>query len=471
MSMAASKSFNSDSIIDTPSLERYLDGAPSVDEHQLTDILDKATALAGLSVEETATLLRVVEEEALERIFQAAENVKESIYGKRIVLFAPLYISNVCTNRCLYCAFSAENRTAKRRTLSLSEIADEVRALLKMGHKRVLLVSGESRSQGGFSYLCRALETIYQTGDTDHIRRVNVNVAPLTSAQYRELKKLGIGTYQSFQETYHRPTYERMHLAGPKSDYHLRLRTMHRAMSAGIDDVGIGALFGLFDHRFEVLALLQHAKSLDSEFGAGPHTISVPRLEPAVGSSVATSPPAPVSDREFMKIIAVLRLAVPYTGIILSTRERPALRNAALRLGVSQMSAGSCTEPGGYSGSVPSSGEAQFEIGDHRPLDAVIIDVLRQGFLPSFCTACYRRGRTGKDFMDLAKPGLIKCHCLPNGLLTLLEYLEDAGSEEALRIGRKLVLEQLPEIPGGKSRAETEARMERIVQGERDLYF
>lgn len=443
---------------------------PPADEAEITDVLQKAKSLAGLSGDEASRLLSTSDPDHAAAIFEAARWVKDEIYGKRLVLFAPLYVSNYCVNTCLYCAFNRANRGLRRRALTRREIAAQVEALLRQGHKRLLLVAGESSVKSSFDYILDAVDAVYEAGRERHIRRVNVNIAPLDDEQFRELARHPIGTYQIFQETYHRPTYEEMHVRGPKADFEWRLGTPARAMGAGISDVGIGALFGLYDYRFEVASLIAHAEALDREYGAGPHTISVPRLEPAEGSGVAARPPHPVSDEAFLRIIAVLRLAVPYAGIILSTRESREIRRAALSLGVSQISAGSRTHPGGYRETGEAAG-AQFQLGDHRTLDEVVRDLLEMGFLPSFCTGCYRKGRVGKDFMDLAKPGLIKRYCLPNGLLTLQEYLEDHASPETRTLGMRLIARHLSEVPTERLREKTGEHLRRIAKGERDLYF
>ena len=460
-------------VIDHDAITTLLDKTAAEDAVHISEILDKARGLKGLSPSDTAALLAIESDGLIAELFRTASEVKDEIYGKRLVLFAPLYISNYCSNTCLYCAFNAKNTSLKRRALSQSEIAHEVSTLLAAGHKRILLVAGESPAKSSLDYVCQSIETIYATGDKDHIRRVNVNIAAMSEAGYAQLKEYRLGTYQLFQETYHEPTYRSMHTAGPKSDYTYHLTAMDRAMSAGIHDVGIGALLGLYDHRYEVLAMLQHAAHLESRFGAGPHTISVPRIEPAAGSAVADAPPYALSDRDFAKVIAVLRLAVPYTGIILSTRESASVRKRALDLGVSQISAGSRTNPGGYCESeTDEDAGQQFQLGDHRSLDEVIKDCLQAGFLPSFCTGCYRKGRVGKDFMDLAKPGLIKHYCLPNAILTLKEYLEDFASEETKQIGLDAIKKHLLDIPTDKRRAQTEEKVAAIQNAaKRDLYF
>lgn len=432
-------------------------------------ILDKARERKGLDLQDAAILASVSDPELLAELFECARTVKEEIYGKRLVVFAPLYISNLCGNECLYCAFRARNTAVHRRALSQAEIAEETRILVNQGHKRVLLVAGESYPREGFSYVLKAIETIYGVREgRGEIRRVNVNVAPLSLDEFKQLKGAGIGTYQLFQETYHRATYEAVHVAGRKKDYDWRMTAPERAIHAGIDDIGVGVLFGLFDWRFELLALLQHSRHLDTCYGVGPHTISVPRLEPAAGSEMATHPPKPVSDIDFRKIVAILRLAVPYTGIIMSTRENPNIRRETFALGVSQISAGSRTNPGGY-GDGEKEDWSQFSLGDHRPLDEVVRDVAELGHIPSFCTSCYRLGRTGQDFMDLAKPGEIKYHCDPNALSTFLEYLMDYASPETRETGERLIADSLAAM-NPLQRATSESLMDQVRNGKRDVF-
>jgi 2-iminoacetate synthase len=333
----------------------------------------------------------------------------------------------------------------------------------------VLLVAGESYPDDGFSYVVRSIETIYgvRSGDGE-IRRVNVNIAPLTLDEFEELKAAGIGTYQLFQETYHHETYRRVHPAGKKADYDWRITAFDRAMEAGIDDVGVGLLFGLYDRRFEELALMQHVRHLEGRFGVGPHTISVPRMEPAAGSSMAADPPRPVSDDDFKKIVAILRMAVPYTGIIMSTRETPEVRRATFALGVSQISAGSRTNPGGYA-ECEEFDAAQFQLGDHRPLDEVIRDITYLGYVPSFCTACYRLGRTGQDFMDLAKPGKIKDHCDVNALSTFREYLLDYASPATQVAGERRIAKAFEEMTPERRRT-AQALLDQVKKGDRDVF-
>ncbi len=441
------------------------------DSVRIREILAKAREMKGLDMNDVAALTNISDPELLGELFNTANHVKETIYGKRLVLFAPLYISNLCSNECLYCAFRATNKDIVRNALTQEQIAHEVEILIKKGHKRILLVAGESYPWQGFQYLLDSVRTVYSVkSDHGEIRRVNVNVAPLTEEEFKLLKAEGIGTYQIFQETYHRETYKKVHLGGKKRDYNWRIWSLHRAMKAGIDDVGIGVLFGLFDYRFEILAMMQHIHELEDNFGVGPHTISVPRLEPATGSSLAAHPPFPVSDIDFRKIVAILRLAVPYTGIIMSTRETAQMRRETFALGVSQISAGSRTNPGGYEHEEDEDDPSgQFSLGDHRPLDEVIRDVASMGYIPSFCTACYRLGRTGQDFMDLAKPGDIKLHCAPNALSSFKEYLQNFASFETKTIGNQLINETISGMDG-LARERAEKLVKRVEAGRDDVY-
>jgi 2-iminoacetate synthase len=454
--------------IDEVRIDEALQAAADKDAAHVREVLAKARELKGLEMEEVALLSSVSDPELLAELFATAKEAKEAIYGSRLVLFAPLYVSNLCSNDCLYCAFRARNKELKRRALTQDEIRHEVEVLVDQGHKRVLLVAGESYPREGFQYVLDSVATIYSVKrGNGEIRRINVNVAPLSVDEFRALKATGIGTYQLFQETYHRETYHTMHVGGRKKDYDWRVTGMHRAMEAGIDDVGIGVLFGLFDWRFEVLALMQHIRELERVYGVGPHTVSMPRLEPAIGSDIAEEPPFPVSDIDFRKLVAILRLAVPYTGMIMSTRETPNIRRETFALGVSQISAGSRTNPGGYAEDEHFD-EAQFQLGDHRSLDDVIRDVAELGYIPSFCTACYRLGRTGMDFMDLAKPGDIKHHCDPNALSTFLEYLLDYGSEETRAVGERLI-DGATAAMDDVRRRHTEKMLERVRTGQRDV--
>jgi 2-iminoacetate synthase len=437
------------------------------------DILKKARALKGLSPEETAILLQCKDRDLIQEMSKAARGVKEQIYGKRLVLFAPLYITNHCVNNCLYCGFRSANKGLKRKRLTLTEIKDEVKILEDEGHKRILLVAGEDPGTSGIEFLENTIPAIYSVRHgRGEIRRLNVNVAPMPVRDFKKLKQTGIGTYQLFQETYHFGTYERMHPQGPKANYEDRLYAMHRAQEAGIDDVGIGVLFGLYHYKFEVLALLYHSLELEKECGVGPHTISVPRIEPALNTPIANRPPFPVSDEDFKRLVAILRLAVPYTGMILSTRETAKIRNEVFGLGISQISAGSRTTPGGYKSAKQGHPDSeQFSLHDDRSLLEVIKDISRMGYSPSFCTACYRLGRTGRDFMDLAKPGLINQFCLPNSLLTFKEFLLDYGDEEARKLGDNVLKLHLSGIRNAKIRDKTSQKLKDLEKGRRDLYF
>lgn len=455
--------------IDHAKIYDYLKNTTPPDLREVNDILTHGRELKGISFAEAERLLMVDDESLLDLILETAHFIKEEIYGKRLVLFAPLYVSNLCNNECLYCAFRKSNSFITRRTLSLAEIRAEAEALVSEGHKRILLVSGEGLGESALDYSIKAIETIYAVKKGNgEIRRININIAPLPVEGFRRLHEARIGTYQLFQETYHYDTYKLMHPTGPKSDYLYHLTAMDRAMQGGVDDVGVGILFGLYDYRFEVMALLQHIRHLEELFGVGPHTISIPRLEPATGSDVAAQPPHEVDDRSFKKIIAILRITVPYTGMILSTRETPEMRREALSLGISQISAGSRTNPGGYA-----DGEAagQFSLGDHRTLDEVIYDIVQHGHIPSFCTGCYRKGRTGGDFMDLAKPGLIKHYCLPNAITTFKEYLVHYASEQTRAAGNILVEKMIAEIPKKSVQKTTREFLTRVEQGENDLYL
>ncbi|MGD0088711.1 MAG: [FeFe] hydrogenase H-cluster radical SAM maturase HydG [Planctomycetota bacterium] len=457
-------------IIEEPKIEALLSAKPVRDEAAVRAVLVKARELKGLNPGDIVTLMNISDPELMGELFNTARYVKNAIYGARLVLFAPLYVSNLCNNECLYCAFRARNKAVQRRALTQEEIAQEIKLLVEQGHKRILLVAGESYPQEGFAYVLKAVQTIYSVkSGRGEIRRVNANVAPLSVEEFKALKGVGIGTYQLFQETYHRETYKRVHVGGKKRDYDWRVTGMDRAMEGGIDDVGIGVLFGLFDWRFEILALMQHIAHLEKKFGVGPHTISVPRLEPASGSEIASHPPHAVSDTDFRRIVAILRLAVPYTGIILSTRETPNIRRETFALGVSQISAGSRTSPGGYGKGEDIKDNAQFSVGDHRSLDEVVRDVATLGYIPSFCTACYRLGRTGKDFMDLAKPGEIKNHCDPNALSTFQEYLIDYAAPETRQVGEGRIAAALAGMEPGH-RAISEKLLHQVRAGKRDVF-
>ncbi len=444
------------------------------DKELQKDIIKKGREAKGLTIRESAALLNISSPELYDELFHAAKEVKEKIYGNRIVLFAPLYTTNVCVNNCLYCAFRKDNRELKRRSLTIDEIVSEAEFLVKQGQKRLLLVCGEHPKLADVKSIGEAIGRIYQINyNGSNIRRVNVNMAPLSVEKFRELKDYGIGTYQCFQETYHYKTYLEMHPSGPKRDYAWRLFAMDRALQAGIDDVGMGALFGLTDYRFETLALLMHAFDLDFKYGVGPHTLSVPRLEPALNAPAAVSPPHAVDDLSFKRIVAILRLAVPYTGIIMSTRERAELRRELFEVGVSQISAGSRTAPGQYKESQESVNEhdrEQFQLGDHRSLDEVVKDCASLGYLPSFCTACYRSNRTGDRFMALAKSGDIGKICVPNAMATFKEYLNDFASEDTKTLALDFLGKEMDSLEG-TIKNKVEKMVARVDAGERDVFY
>lgn len=440
-------------------------------EKELNEILNKALKLKGLNLEDVAALLRVTDAVDIHRIMDVAKIVKEEIYGKRLVLFAPVYTGNVCVNNCAYCAFRSENKEIARKILNMKEIEEETRSLLLEGHKRILLICGES-PRNNTDYMVEAIRTVYGVREGDYsVKRINVELAPMNVEDFRKIKEEKIGTYVCFQETYDEVLYKKYHPAGtPKADYLNRLTVMDRAMEAGIDDVGIGALFGLADYRFEILAMMEHAKHLEDNFGCGPHTISFPRIEPAEGAPLTENIPHPISDENFKKIIAIIRIALPYTGIILSTRENDEMRTELFNYGVSQISAGSRTNPGSYSDDSEKSG-SQFSLGDHRTLEEVVDSMIDSGYVPSFCTGCYRKGRVGQDFMDLAKPGLIKEYCFPNALFTFKEYLHDFATEDTKEKGDKLIKELVQTMGKEKAKERIEKELNKISEGEKDVYF
>ncbi|MBQ3233921.1 MAG: [Alistipes sp.] len=442
------------------------------DRALIEEILTKAEEGKGISHREAAVLIEVEDKDIEERIFDIARRLKERIYGNRIVMFAPLYLSNYCVNGCVYCPYHAKNRTIPRRKLTQEEIRREVIALQDMGHKRLALETGEHPLQSPIEYVLESIDTIYSIHHKNGaIRRVNVNIAATTVENYTKLKDAGIGTYILFEETYDREAYERLHPTGPKSDWAYHTEAMDRAMLGGIDDVGVGALFGLSNYRYDVVGILMHAEHLEARFGVGPHTISVPRIRPADDIDPKDFPDA-VTDEVFRRIVAVLRIAVPYTGMIVSTRESKRSRELVLDVGVSQLSGGSKTSVGGYAEGVEDAEEsAQFDISDNRTLDEIIAWLLELGYLPSFCTACYREGRTGDRFMSLAKRGLIGNCCAPNALMTLAEYLEDYASPRVKLLGKQMIASQTPIIPSEKVRQITERNLEAIINGKRDFRF
>ncbi|MFH1874079.1 MAG: [FeFe] hydrogenase H-cluster radical SAM maturase HydG [Pseudomonadota bacterium] len=451
-------------------IENLVNAKRTPDQADVAIIIKKSLQKKGLSLEEAAALINVTDPELIQEIFQAAAQIKKEIYGDRLVLFAPLYISNFCQNNCAYCNYRADNQEIVRRSLTKKQIQKETECLLKMGHKRLLLEFGEDLDNFSVDQICHAIETIYATETSQgNIRRINVNIAATTLENYKKLKTANIGTYQLFQETFHQPTYEKLH-KGPKADFQRQLSAHKLAFAAGLDDLGIGVLFGLYDWRFEVLALLEYAKWMDQELGVGPHTISVPRFQKA--PHVSFKPTYSVSDQDFLKIIAILRMAVPYTGMILSTRESIKMRSQAFKLGISQASAASITTPGGYAqAKAKKIDSGQFKIQDQRSLEQVIQAAISDGLIPSFCTACYRSKRTGENFMELARHGQIHEYCLPNALLTFAEYLEDSALQDLQTKGWQLIQKQLSLISNDKLRSKTHTRLAELKQGKRDLFF
>ncbi len=476
--MIDEKERTADAFIDDALIGKLLAEAKTKadDKDAVRRIIAKAREYHGLNAAEVAVLLEASDPDLLQEMFAAASAVKKAIYGNRIVLFAPLYISSHCINNCAYCGYRQGNAAQLRRRLTPAEARQEVEILEALGHKRLAVEAGEDPVNCPIDYVTDIIREIYSVRDGNgSIRRVNVNIAATTVADYRKLKEAGIGTYILFQETYHRPTYAALHPSGPKRDYNWHTTAMDRAMKAGIDDVGIGVLYGLYDYKYETVAMFLHAEHLDRDCGVGPHTISVPRLRPA-GSVNLQSFPHLVSDEAFKKIIAIIRLAVPYTGMILSTREEPALRDELIRYGISQISAGSCTGVGGYqqhqqhAACGPNDGR-QFEPSDQRSPGEIIRMLCANGFIPSYCTACYRQGRTGDRFMALAKSGEIQNVCLPNALLTFKEYLLDYADERTRAAGEDLIRRSLNDIPQENVRAAAAQRLKDIEAGKRDLYF
>ena len=442
------------------------------DKAYVKALLKRAGDFKGLDHREALTLLECKDPELTEEMFRLAKEIKQKFYGNRIVMFAPLYLSNYCVNGCVYCPYHAKNKHIARKKLSQEEIRREVTALQDMGHKRLALETGEDPVRNPLEYVLESIETIYSIRHKNgSIRRVNVNIAATEKENYRKLKEAGIGTYILFQETYHRENYEKLHPAGPKHDYAYHTEAMDRAMEGGIDDVGIGVLFGLNGYRYDFTGLLMHAEHLEAAFGVGPHTISVPRIRNADDIDASGFQDG-VPDDLFAKIVAVLRIAVPYTGMIISTRESKNVREKVLELGISQISGGSRTSVGGYAEEEPKEeNSAQFEVSDRRTLDQVVNWLLDLHYIPSFCTACYREGRTGDRFMKLVKSGQIANCCQPNALMTLKEYLEDYASEDTRRKGEALIARELGRVESGKIRAIAARNLEEIAHGKRDFRF
>lgn len=443
------------------------------DKARVREVIARSLKKEYLTVEETAVLLNAHQPELVEEIFAAARTLKQTVYGNRIVLFAPLYIGNRCVNDCQYCGFRRSNRRAVRRSLSPPEVTAQVEALEQVGHKRLVLVFGEHPVYNAENIAGMVRAVYAARSGNGRIRRVNLNAAPMEVEDYRLIKEAGIGTYQIFQETYHRQTYRKYHPPDtPKGDYLYRLHGLSRAFEAGIDDVGIGVLFGLYDWRFEVLGLVRHALYLQERYGVGPHTVSFPRLQPASG--VDFDARWQVGDDDFKRIVAILRLAIPYTGLILTAREKAELRRQVMAFGVSQIDAGSRIELGGYTegGPVQAIEKEQFQLGDLRTLDQVMGELLEGGYIPSFCTACYRSGRTGEHFMEYAIPGFIERYCTPNALLTLMEYLADYAGADTRAAGLKLINRQVDKLADERIIDELKQRLREIeATPHRDFYF
>lgn len=438
----------------------------------IRELIEKAKLCKGLTHREAAVLLACDQEDLMEEVFRLAREIKKKLYGNRIVMFAPLYLSNYCVNGCVYCPYHLKNKTISRKKLTQEEIKKEVVALQDMGHKRLVIEAGEDSFHNPFEYILESIRTIY---DIKHkngaIRRVNVNIAATTVENYRKLKDAGIGTYLLFQETYNRKNYEQLHPSGPKSNYAYHTEAMDRAMEGGVDDVGIGVLFGLNTYLYDFVGLLMHAEHLEAVFGVGPHTISVPRICSANDIDSDDYENA-ISDGVFQRIVAVIRISAPYTGMIISTRESQQSREKVLDIGVSQISGGSRTSVGGYAeAEMPEDTSAQFDVSDTRTLDEVVNWLLTLGYIPSFCTACYRAGRTGDRFMSLVKTGQIANCCAPNALITLKEYLEDYASADTRMKGEEMIREELIRIPNPSVRDKTSGYLKEISQGCRDFRF
>ncbi|MCL2597811.1 MAG: [FeFe] hydrogenase H-cluster radical SAM maturase HydG [Paludibacter sp.] len=456
--------------IDAQEIENLLVGNKP-QRQEIEAIVAKSLSKQRLSLQDTAKLILVDDPESVAIIKQAAKDLKKAVYGNRIVLFAPLYVGNYCTNNCTYCGFRTGNKDAIRVTLSHNDLIKEVEALEEEGQKRLILVFGEHRMYTP-DFIAETVRAVYNVKKGNgEIRRVNINAAPMEIDGFVKVKDAGIGTYQIFQETYHPEIYKKYHLAGPKSDYNYRLTSLDRAQEAGLDDVGIGALFGLYDWRFETLAMVRHTNHLEACYNVGPHTISFPRLQAA--SNMLVDKKYEMSDADYARMVAILRLAVPYTGLICTARERAEVRSEVLQYGVSQIDGGTKLEIGAYSEDDETTQDLhreQFEVGDSRSLQSVIDTLLDEEYLPSFCTACYRKGRTGEHFMEFSVPGFIKRFCTPNAIFTLAEYLEDYGSDEQKQKGYQLIEKQILEVDSQKAEL-VRSTIDRIKKGERDLYW
>ncbi len=455
--------------------EEILDTLAYADENKnnielIDSIIEKAKLRKGLSHREASVLLVCQNEEKNKEIYALAEQIKKDFYGNRIVMFAPLYLSNYCVNGCVYCPYHAKNKHIARKKLTQEEVRKEVIALQDMGHKRLAIESGEDPVNNPIEYILECINTIYSIKHKNGaIRRVNVNIAATTVENYRKLKEAGIGTYILFQETYHKESYEQLHPTGPKHNYAYHTEAMDRAMEGGIDDVGLGVLFGLEKYRYEFAGLLMHAEHLEAVHGVGPHTISVPRIRPADDIDPTDFTDA-IDDDIFAKLVACIRIAVPYTGMIVSTRESQKTRERVLHLGISQISGGSKTSVGGYY-EPEEDNSAQFDVEDNRTLDEVVNWLMKMGYIPSFCTACYREGRTGDRFMSLCKSGQIQNCCHSNALMTLKEYLEDYASDDTKKIGEELITKEVENIPNEKVKAIVIDYLNNIHKGKRDFRF
>ena len=439
--------------------------------HLIDEILSKAEKRKGLTHREASVLLACENKEKIGQMYDLARQIKKDFYGNRIVMFAPLYLSNYCINGCVYCPYHMKNKHIARKKLTQEEVKNEVIALQDMGHKRLAIEAGEDPVNNPIEYILECIKTIYSVKHKNgNIRRVNVNIAATTVENYRKLKDAGIGTYILFQETYHKESYEKLHPTGPKHNYNYHTEAMYRAMQGGIDDVGLGVLFGLELYKYEFAGLLMHAEHLEAVYGVGPHTISVPRIKRADDIDPSTFDNG-IDDDTFAKICALIRIAVPYTGMIISTRESQQVREKVIGLGVSQISGASRTSVGGYTQEERPHDTEQFDVSDNRTLDEVVRWLMEGGYIPSFCTACYREGRTGDRFMSLCKAGQIQNCCHPNALMTLKEYLIDYASEETRKIGEKLIEDELKNIPKEKVRDICEENLEKIEEGKRDFRF
>ncbi len=457
--------------IDPDEIWNFINNTPS-DKKRVREVIGLSLNKKRLSLEETAVLLNATDPELIEEIKEGARTLKERVYGERIVLFAPLYVGDLCTNNCQYCGFRSENKGMKRITLNREQLIEETTALIDQGHKRLILVYGEHPKYSA-EFIAETVDIVYGVKHNNgEIRRVNINAAPFDIPGFRTIKDSGIGTFQVFQETYHEPTYAKVHLGGVKRNYEWRLTALDRAQEAGIDDIGIGALFGLYDWRFEVLSLVRHVNHFEAVYNVGPHTISFPRIQNAMSLNIEKD--HLVSDEEFVRLVSILRLAVPYTGMILTAREPRHIRDQVLRFGVSQIDGGTNLELGGYSKAKKETQDLsmeQFQINDNRSLNEIMDELIKTGYIPSFCTACYRLGRTGEHFMEFSVPGFIKRFCSPNALLTMAEYLEDYAPADTKENGYKLIEDKINELSQHQNVDDLKEKVSLVKAGKRDLYF